>query len=201
MHDGYPRLATSDPRGIARQCRSCGPFLPPRVQPASDRRSVRPDRDQHDWPRRHAKHWPRWICNHGGTIYRCHPPQEVAGPSGRGRQRRSCSQGALSGPYRLDGRDQCRSSPRTCSMPAATRPEALKANADKSFHRQLRPRHGLHLRRHRQKGRGHPDRGDAPIDRKEHSAMPSGSFRTSAARRSTIVPPMPTIATSSTSAR
>ena len=157
MRRRLPRLAQDDPRGVARQRRPRRPLLPPCVRPAARGRGVRPDRHQHDRPGRHAR--APACAGSASTAARSIAATrryEVAGAGGRGRQRRSRLQRARSRDrIVLDGRDVPIITAYLFHAGGHDDPAALQANAGKSFHREQRPRHGLHLRRHRHEGRRH----------------------------------------------
>ncbi len=88
-----PALAEGASRGQSRKRGSRGPLFSAVVRPAAGRRGLRPDRDEHDWARRHPLDWlALHLSGRRADLPRAHALQ-VAGAGRSGRQYRACRQG------------------------------------------------------------------------------------------------------------
>ena len=81
---------------------------------------VRPDRDEHDWPGRHASDRPALDLQPRRHTLRSDPTQEVARARGRDHQRGPCPQGTTLRTVPSRRPHRCPSSPPTSSTPAGT---------------------------------------------------------------------------------
>ena len=132
-------------------------LLPAGLRPASRRTGFRLIATNTIAPGRHARDRARWICQHGGEIFAARRRVKWPGIAAVVVSVVHVSKGRVHGPRRARrprGRDDHRV-PLPPRRPR--RPGPLAANAGKSFIGSIRPRHGLHLRRHRHEGRRHAD--------------------------------------------
>ncbi len=126
--------------------------------------ALRSDRHEHDRAKAtRARRGLRWICTHGGEIYQRDEARQVAGHGGGGGQRCPRHRRATSpAPYasrRTRGRDD-HGVPLPSRRPRRSRRGSRRTQA-RAFMGSIRPRHGLHLRRHGHEGRRHAARRDA----------------------------------------
>ena len=143
---------------------------------------VRPDRHQHDRPGRHAVSGLRWICTHGGDDLRGRRRVKWPGAAAVVVSVVHVAKGRTAVRRSLDGRE-VETITAFLFHAAATTTRPTCRERWQELHRQLRPRHGLHLRRHRHEGRRDAARRDAAADREGPAQRGSRSSPTSVARR------------------
>ena len=107
----------------------------------------------------------RWICQHGGEIYRRTQARQVARARGGRGERGARDEGRVrraEAARRSRGRDDHRL-PLPSRRPR--RPSPARGERRQELSGSIRLRHGLHLRRHGHEGRRHAARRDAAADR------------------------------------
>ena len=127
----------------------------------------------------------RWICEHGGEIYRATKRVQWPGDAAVIVSVLHIAQGCVSRPQGARRRDRRQNHCVPVPSGRPRRPGTVECQRRQEFRRQLRPRDGLHLRRHRQEGRRVITRRNAPGSSSPTRATAKSSSPTSAARRST----------------
>ena len=113
----------------------------------------------------------RWICQHGAEIFSVRRRVKWPGLAAVVVSVLHVAKGSVTDRKRIDGRHVERITAFLFHRGGDDDPVRLKANARQELRRQLRPRHGLHLRRHRHEGRRVAFGRDAPA-RPEGPAQP-----------------------------
>ena len=169
------RLVEGDPRGKPRQRRPRGPLFPPRVRSRARAGRLRPHRNQHHRPGRHARQRPALdLQARRRDIFR--PPPGQMARSGRRRRQRAAHRQGSGCRTEADRRPQRRPRHRVPVPPwRPRRSRAAQGQRGQELPGQHRPRHGLHVRRHRHEGRRVAAVRDAPAHR-EGPAEPGGDL-------------------------
>ena len=117
----------------------------------------------------------RWICKHGGEIFSVRRRVKWPGLAAVVVSVLHIGKGAVTDRKQIDGRDVERITAFLFHRGGHDDPGAAQGQRGQELPGQHRPRHGLHVRRHRHEGRRVTAGRDAPADR-ERSAEPGGDL-------------------------